>query len=285
MTESPFPRQGEGNSPQRRLPSGFDAERAIIGFCLVLAATLAWIWLWRQHALPDMAGMEMTGMDTTRSGMTGMAIAASQPPLGAIFLMWTLMMVAMMLPSAMPMVLVHARLMKATPGSSAMRIATTAVFALAYLLVWALASLSAALAQRYLIDIGLVSSRTLMFGDPVAAGCLLIAAGFYQLTPLKRRCLERCRAPLSFLMRGWRPDMAGALRLGLRHGLYCLGCCWLLMTLLFVGGVMNLGWVVLLAFIVLAEKLLPGGRVVALAVGIVAIVTGIVFAARGFGAI
>ncbi|MBA3896687.1 MAG: DUF2182 domain-containing protein [Sphingomonadaceae bacterium] len=212
--------------------------------------------------------------------MTG-AMAMPADPLGApaliaAFVMWALMMVAMMLPSALPMILTHARLSRgAVPAG---------LFALCYVAVWTAASLVAALAQQSLVARGALGPMTLALGDRRIAGALLIAAGLYQLTPLKRRCLDNCRSPLAFLMRGWRPGIAGTLRLGLSHGLYCLGCCWLLMALLFAGGVMNLAWVALLAGIVLIEKVAPRGVPVAQAVGGLAIAAGVALIA-GLGAV
>ena len=128
--------------------------------------------------------------------------------------------------------------------------------------MWTAASLIAAIAQQGLIAADILDSR-LMLDDASIAGALLIAAGLYQLTPLKQRCLDRCRSPLAFLMIGWRPGLAGAVPLGLGHGLYCLGCCWMLMALLFVGGVMNLLWIALLALFVLLEKVVPRGELFA----------------------
>lgn len=203
-----------------------------------------------------------------------MAHPLSASEIGAAFLMWALMMVAMMLPSALPMVLLHAKL--------AQRTATTLLFALAYVTVWTGMSLIAAVAQQGLVAVRIVEGDGLVIGNPLLGGALLVAAGLYQLTPLKRRCLERCRSPLSFLMRGWRPDIPSAIRLGLRHGLYCLGCCWLLMALLFVGGVMNLAWVALLAAIVLAEKIASQGRLVAAGVGSAALIAGLGLAGSDF---
>lgn len=188
------------------------------------------------------------------------------PALIAAAVMWALMMVAMMLPSALPMILTHARLSRGTVPAG--------LFALCYVAVWTAAALAAALLQQALVARGALGPMTLALGDRRIAGALLIAAGAYQLTPLKRRCLDKCRSPLAFLMRGWRPGISGALRLGVSHGLYCLGCCWLLMALLFAGGVMNLAWVALLAAIVLAEKIAPPGIPVARMVGGLAIAAG-----------
>jgi predicted metal-binding membrane protein len=174
--------------------------------------------------------------------------------LGAAFLMWALMMVAMMLPSAAPMILLYERF---TRRSASGGLAGTAMFALAYVGIWSLFSAAAAIAQAFLISTGLVSQMALKLGDGRIAGALLMLAGLYQLSALKRACLDSCRSPLSFLMRLWRPGAAGALRLGLAHGFYCLGCCWALMLLLFVGGVMSLAWIAGLAMLVFLEKLAP----------------------------
>jgi predicted metal-binding membrane protein len=168
------------------------------------------------------------------------------------FVMWTIMMVAMMLPSAAPMILLFARVSRrAGPRLNTM------IFVGSYLLVWTLFSAFAALAQAALISAGALSDMTLMLGSAAAAGVMLVAVGLYQLSPLKEACLEACRSPLSFVMRLWRPGVAGTLRLGFAHGVYCLGCCWGLMLLLFVGGVMNLAWIAALAVLVLVEKTAP----------------------------
>jgi predicted metal-binding membrane protein len=155
-------------------------------------------------------------------------------------------------------------------------LAPTSIFAGAYLAVWGGFSALAALAQWLLVRSGAVSEMNLAFGNQRVCGVLLIAAGLYQATPLKRACLQNCRSPMSFLMRFWRPGWAGAARLGLTHGTYCLGCCALLMALLFVFGVMNLVWVAALALFVLAEKVLPVGPPVGIAAGVVSTLIGLV---------
>jgi predicted metal-binding membrane protein len=211
---------------------------------LAAAIVLAWIWLVAQEA--------------PRGGsMAGMAMAAepwSSAYLLPAFTMWALMMVAMMLPSAAPMILLHARIDRGTPAT---RARDNALFALCYLAVWASFSALAALAQALLIDGGLVSSATLAVGTRRLSGALLLIAAIWQLTSAKTACLEQCQSPIGFVMRYWRPGPAGAVRLGLVHGLFCLGCCWSLMLLLFVGGVMNLAWVALIAAVVFAEKAAP----------------------------
>jgi predicted metal-binding membrane protein len=149
------------------------------------------------------------------------------------------------------------------------------MFAGLYLAVWGGFSAVAALIQWALVNSGAISNMGLAFGDSRVAGALLVAAGLYQLTPLKHACLEKCRSPLSFLMRLWRPGLVGAARLGLTHGIYCLGCCAMLMALLFVFGVMNLAWVALLAVAVLIEKAVPGGQQIAWLAGIAAVAVGV----------
>jgi predicted metal-binding membrane protein len=169
--------------------------------------------------------------------------------------------------------LLYGRLARGARAQGA-ALAPTAIFAVVYLAAWAAFSLAAAIAQWLLVRSGLVSELTLAFGDRRIGGALLIAAGLYQMTPLKRTCLESCRSPMSFLMRLWRPSWAGAARLGLAHGLYCLGCCALLMALLFVFGVMNLAWVAALALFVLIEKVLPFGSPLGILAGVASIGVG-----------
>jgi len=186
------------------------------------------------------------------------AMAAS--PWSAAYLvpawtMWALMMVAMMLPSALPMILLHARV--ARQGGGAALPAGTVVFALAYVLLWSGFALLAALAQAGLVASGALSAMGLAVGDRLLAAGLLMLAAIYQVSAVKRACLDKCRSPLAFVSRGFRPEWSAALRLGLAHGLYCIGCCWALMALLFVGGVMNLAWIAALGAVVIAEKYGP----------------------------
>ena len=250
-------------------------ERWLIGLCLALAAGLAWWWLLGQAA--DMRSA------AAMAAMPGMA--AAEPPrfwsyVPPAALMWSLMMVAMMLPSVTPMVLLYARF----AGQAAPRrgvLAPTTALAGAYLLVWGGFSAAAALAQFALVKLGAVSATALTLGDRRVAAALLLAAGAYQLSPAKDYCLKACRAPLFFIMRLWRPGWRGAARIGLHHGLHCLGCCWLVMALLFVGGVMSLVWIAALAVLVLAEKVSPLGGWVARAAGVVALTAGAALLAPG----
>jgi predicted metal-binding membrane protein len=247
-------------------------DRWIVGCCVALMAALAWVWLWResQAMAPDesMPGMEMPG-----AGMVSPSDAAAY--LASGFVMWFLMMVAMMLPSAAPMIVFYGRLARANRAKGAV-LAPTSIFLAMYLAVWAGFSALATVAQWLLVRSGVVSEMTLAFGNQRIGGCLLIAAGLCQATPLKRACLDACRSPMSFLMRFWRPGWVGAARLGLLHGMTCLGCCAALMALLFVFGVMNLVWIAALALIVLAEKVFPIGPRIGAAVGAVSVIVGLV---------
>src|SRR6185503_4654064 len=150
----------------------------------------------------------------------------------ALLLMWWLMMAAMMLPSAAPAILLYARVRHIRGRDS--DIADTSVFVAGYLAVWLLFSVAAALAQR------LATGSSMALDNRLAEGAVLLAAGLYQLSPVKDACLGECRSPAAFISRHWRPGRQGAVLLGFRHGVYCLGCCWMLMALLFVGGIMNL---------------------------------------------
>ena len=165
------------------------------------------------------------------------------------------MMIAMMLPSAAPMILLHARIDKVPTATR--RLFHTLVFSLTYLFVWTCFSALAAVAQAFLVDRGLVSAAGLALSEPILVAIFLGAAAFYQFSPAKAACLRQCQSPIHFVMRFWSPGVGGALRLGLVHGLYCVGCCWGMMLLLFVAGVMNLAWVALLAAAVFLEKLAP----------------------------
>jgi len=168
------------------------------------------------------------------------------------------MMVGMMLPSAAPVILTFATVNRRRRGRG-QPYAPTALFVAGYLLAWTGFSAAATLAQWVFEHADLFSPMDMMLTSRPLGGLLFLAAGLYQLTPLKNACLGICRSPFDFVVNHWRDGAAGAVRMGLAHGLYCLGCCWALMVLLFVGGVMNLAWVAVLTAVVLIEKLLPLG--------------------------
>lgn len=187
----------------------------------------------------------------------------------AVFAMWAVMMAAMMLPSALPMIIAFTRL--AARGGEPAR---AAVFVAAYLLVWTVFSAVATALQWVLQAVDWVDPM-IVSTSPLLSGTLLVIAGVYQFTPLKKVCLMSCRTPVGFLLGAWRPGSAGAFRMGLRHGLFCAGCCWAVMALLFVGGVMNLPWIAALSIVVAIEKLAPGGERIAMVLGVVLIAAGL----------
>jgi predicted metal-binding membrane protein len=202
---------------------------------------------------------------------------------GTRLVMWVVMMVAMMTPTAAPMTLVYAAVARKAAREDK-PVAPTFVFVAGYLTVWVLFSVAATAAQGGLDQLALLSSMMVSV-SPVLGGSLLLAAGVYELTPLKHACLAHCRAPAHFLSRHWRGGPVGAFRIGLALGAYCLGCCWLLMGLLFVGGVMNLLWIAAISAFVLLEKATRygeiGGRVVGAAMMLVGILSLIGFFALG----
>ena len=223
------------------------------------------------------AGMNMTAPEMTRlassDGMAKMMPAVWDIGYAALmFFMWWIMMVAMMLPSATPMVLLFATINRKQKEKGNPYVATT-LFASAYLIVWAGFSIVAVALQWSLEALALLSPM-LISASIVFGGGLLLAAGIYQLTPIKQACLKKCRSPLQFILTRWRNGGDGAFYMGVEHGAYCVACCWFLMGLLFFGGVMNLYWIIGLSVIVLIEKTIPGGRWVSHFLGIVLIICG-----------
>lgn len=225
-------------------------------------------------AAMDMGGMDMGGMDMSGMDMSGMGAPsppAWTPALWALTVaMWWTMMVAMMTPSATPAILLYGFVQRqAAKRGQGDGLAPTAAFAAGYLLVWLAFSLAAAGLQWGLTRLDLVSAATMASQSRWLSAGVLGAAGLYQLSPLQDRCLRHCRSPASFLSRHWRPGAAGAVMLGVFHGAYCVGCCWLLMGLLFVGGIMNLVWIAALTLLVMAQKVVPGGVWIGRAAGVI----------------
>jgi len=196
---------------------------------------------------------------TFRSGDALMSPASPAPgTLGyavLLFVMWWTMMLAMMLPSAAPAILTYGALSRkfAEKGAAS---APLAIFVAGYAAIWTGFSVATVVLQMSVYEFVPLDGMMALISTTLGAA-LLIAAGLYQLSPLKQTCLRKCQSPLMFFARNWRKGHAGALRMGLSHGLYCLGCCWVLMGLLFYGGVMELRWIVGLALYVAAEKLIP----------------------------
>jgi predicted metal-binding membrane protein len=263
-------------------------DRAVVLVALIAVAGLSWATLLYLSAQMGMgidpshngpAGMDMSDMDMATMDMVG-AMAADFRSWGAtdftlIFVMWTVMMLAMMTPSVAPMVLLYA-LVGRRARTDGKPFAPTGWFFAGYVLVWVGFSILATIAQWLLSSAALLTPMMSTAASSIG-GLLLILAGLYQWTPFKDVCLRQCQSPIAFLSShgGFRSDYQGAVKVGLQHGAYCLGCCWALMTLLFVGGVMNIAWVGGIAILVLLEKTLPFGlwipRITGLLMGIAGI--------------
>lgn len=240
-------------------------ERIITLAGLALVVALAWLYLLRvSRQMADMAAMGMAQMVDWTFRDTALTAA-----------MWVTMMVAMMLPTAAPMVLMFTTVNRRRRAQLEAPYVDTGLFTLGYLVVWGAFSVTATLAQWALHAATLLSERTLT-ATPLIGSGVLIAAGIYQVTPLKYACLARCQTPLGFLLGQWRDGRFGSFVMGVRHGLFCLGCCWMLMALLFVGGIMNLTWVAAITVFVLAEKVIPAGRAVSWTAGAVLLGWGLV---------
>lgn len=243
-------------------------DRLISAAGIGVLCALAWLYL------VGGAGLGMSLADMTRATLFPHALAgaeAAMPGAGAAWsawyallmaLMWWVMMIAMMTPSAAPMILLHARVARnaQTTGSDPEGgLQQTGIFVAGYLLVWLGFSLMATALHAALEAAGLISAMMMWSLSGTLSAAVLIMAGVYQWTPLKNACLRHCRSPVQFLTQHWQPGRAGALRLGVLHGAYCVGCCWALMALLFVGGVMNALWIVALTTVVLIEKVAGAG--------------------------
>lgn len=273
---------------QAQEPAPTHLERALARDTRIISASLAllvagaWWYVLRLADGMDMGGMDMAGFQMLPTGwrmvMAPATVAWTVRDFVLMFAMWTAMMAGMMLPSASPLILLYARV-----GRQAARdgrtVAATGWFASGYLVAWTAFALGATTAQWALQRAALLSPDMTAEGA-LAGAVVLIVAGAYQWTSLKDICLTHCQSPITFLQRhgGFRRDAAGAISLGIRHGAYCIGCCWMLMALLFVGGVMNLAWIAGLSILVLLEKVTPIGRTIARVAGLALIVAGLVLA-------
>ena len=229
---------------------------AMLATCVLGWALLVWIVLDMDHPF---AQLTMPGSPSWTAAN-----------LLAIWMMWAIMMAAMMLPSALPMILTFTDLSLRSAEPARGR-----SFVAAYLAVWFAFSVAATAAQWALQAMGWVNPMIVSTSAGLTT-LLLLIAGVYQFSPLKRACLSRCRTPVGFLLGEWRPGTRGAFTMGLRHGLFCVGCCWALMALLFVGGVMNLAWIAALSIAVAIEKLAPHGERIAAALGLGLIAAGVI---------
>jgi predicted metal-binding membrane protein len=281
MDASPRPGAARAETQATGAAAVLKAAPAGLLVSLVVLTLAAWAVtvIEAQHMNMPM-GVAMRG-GAAAGGMAGMAMAGASAggrSVGgaALFVgVWTVMMAAMMLPSAAPMILIFAGA-QAKRGRSGATV-RTCVFIAGYLLVWAAAGAAVYVAVQA------VSEAALRLGltgrarwAPIALGVTIAAAGLYQLTPLKRICLAHCRSPFAFVAEHWREGLAGALAMGLRHGAWCLGCCWALFAVLAAAGAMSLAWMLLLTLVVFAEKVLPHGRAAAVAAGVALLVFGAV---------
>jgi predicted metal-binding membrane protein len=227
-------------------------DRGIVLAALGALALVAWLYMIHEARAMDATGVcQCAGMAMSGPDVKPWAAGAILPH----FLMWAEMMVAMMIPSAAPMILTFAMINRKRREEEKPFV-PTGLFLLGYLVVWSAFSLAAAVAQWALHGASLLSPM-MKSSSPMLAGALLIVAGIFQLTPWKHACLNHCRSPLQFLLHDWREGSGGAMAMGIKHGAFCAGCCWMLMALLFVAGVMNMVWVAAITLLVLLEKVAP----------------------------
>ena len=240
--------------------------QALTVIALLAITVLCWTYLavLAQH-------MAMNDAVNAHAAMSFMSWTSAD--LLLLLMMWWVMMIGMMTPSAAPMILVFDRINK-TRQQRGQPFVATAVFAAGYLSVWGVFSVLATLAQWALESAALMLPMRNL-SSPLFSAALLISAGVYQFSSIKYACLKHCRSPFAFVMNHWCDGASGALKMGAWHGSYCLGCCWLLMALLFVGGVMNLLWVAALAAFVLLEKLVPAGQWLARSGGVLMLGSGV----------
>ena len=263
-TASPSTRSRAAGLPRR--------DRLAILAGLAGIVVIAWAYL-----VP--MALRMEGVGAMDGGMAPMGVMPwNLTHAWWMFFMWAVMMVGMMVPTAAPTTLVYAAVARkaAREGTP---IAPTAAFVLGYVGVWTLFSIGATAAQ-WALDQAALLSPMIVTTSPLLGALLLVGAGVYQLTPAKEACLRHCRSPIEFISERWMPGTTGALRMGLAHGAYCLGCCWILMGLLFFGGVMSLVWIAGITAFVLAEKLLPHGLATARLAGVAMVLFGTFLAIR-----
>jgi predicted metal-binding membrane protein len=236
-----------------------DRSQALTYAALLVITAAAWLQVLRSALTDDMAGMDMA---TPLGVLHGAAFVAS----------WTVMMTAMMLPSALPMIALYAVTQRSVPSAVA-RTLSVAEFTLVYLALWALTGIPV-----YFVSVGLGRLASGVRAAGIAG--MLVVAGLFQLSSLKQVCLRNCRSPFGFLLGHWRSGWRGGLTMAWAHAVYCLGCCWALMVVLVVAGAMGLAWVLIIAAVVAAEKLLPRGERIARVTGIVLVLLGLAVALR-----
>jgi predicted metal-binding membrane protein len=243
--------------------------RAVTALGIAAVVASSWFYLWTG------AGIGMSAPEMTAVALFPHRLPASgsmDPSLSTAIVMWWVMMIAMMTPSAAPLILLYRRVLRHHGSAQAASAVQSACLLAGYLSAWLAFSVCAALLQQALEPSGLISSMMLWSRSAWLSAAVLAAAGAYQFSPLKRACLTQCRSPVKFLTEYGRPGALNGFALGARHGLYCIGCCWLLMALLFVGGIMNLAWIGALSLIVFVEKIVPGGERIGRMLGVVLLV-------------
>jgi predicted metal-binding membrane protein len=253
-------------------------DRAIVITALTALTALAWTYtIWLAGTI-EMGGVVMSKASAMSMNMGAVLAPVFKPWTGVdfvvMFVMWTVMMVGMMTPSAAPMILLYARVGRqaALQGKP---LATTGFFAGGYLLAWTTFSLAATVGQ-WLLERAALLTHMMVSASDVLGAMVLITAGVFQWTPVKDACLKHCQSPLSFILEyGFRHGIWGSLSIGFRHGIFCVGCCWALMALLFVGGVMNIIWIAALTIFVLLEKVVPLGRIISRTAGVALLVWGV----------
>src|SRR5262245_11433238 len=257
-------------TPPTRLEAALERDRGTLAIVLVAIPLAAWTWI-------ALMAYDMYGSMQGASAWM-MSTEWDWARVVLLWAMWAAMMIAMMLPTAAPLILLYAAVMR---SHADMQEPARRVYALAagYVFVWTLFSVAATALQRVLAR-GLVLTPMMEPATPTAGAAILAIAGVYQLTPLKRACLRACRSPLGFMMQRWRDGVAAAFRLGVEHGIHCLGCCWALMLILFAGGVMNLVVILALTAWVLVEKLAPLGERTATVSGVLLLAMSIWMAGR-----
>ena len=249
-----------GSAPESTASERRDRATVLTYTALLATAATAWIHVaWSAATMEDMGDMVMPMAPTLSEGVFFVAA-------------WTVMMTAMMLPSASPMIALHAATQRNVRSPLARTMAVSA-FTLVYVGLWAATGIPIYFAS---LALGAMTPGARAY----AIASVFIVAGLFQLSPLKRVCLAKCRTPVGFLLGHWRPGWRGGLTMGAAHAAYCLGCCWALMVLLVAAGAMGLTWVLLIAAMVAAEKLLPGGERIAWAIGVALVLLGLAVAAR-----
>jgi predicted metal-binding membrane protein len=260
-------------------------DRWVVLTALCTLSILAWAYILRLAVQMDMGRMNMTGFRMAASAAGMVMRPAFEPWSGPEFLftlvMWTVMMIGMMTPSVAPIVLLYV-LVGRQAVKTGKQFPSTAWFVGGYLLVWTVFSFVATTAQ-WALERAAVLTPSMATASALVGGIVLIVSGVYQWTSLKDKCLRQCQSPLQFIQRngGFQRAPSGSLRLGVLHGMYCVGCCWPLMALLFVVGVMNVLWVALIAILILAEKVIQTGNLIPRSAGVFFVFIGLLLILRG----